>query len=250
MSGTDARPEFLRAIRGSDAVGSVVDGQPIAAREGRTDPTKVLCLTEVLWGIRWSDHLPRSVGDGVLVVPSSYDEAMPFIEAHFAAIFEDEGEGRFSQRSASGARTRYYRTVGDFFEFRQGDRTVALMIGTAQDWSTYFIRSLAALPGGPGQNAIRPFYYQLLEILRAAGVERVEADTSPSNLAMLQLFTRLRFNPSGTVLTDRWGAQLRFTKFLDTSAEEVFLNQFCTGVRYQRRAHPGRTPGMVKGETT
>ena len=39
------------------------------------------------------------------------------------------------------------------------------------------------------------------------------------------LLSRLRFNPSGTVLTDRWGALLKFTRFLDDAAEQVFLDE-------------------------
>jgi len=55
----------------------------------------------------------------------------------------------------------------------------------------------------------------LFEILKSAGVERIEADTSPGNFASMTVMTRLRFNLTGTVLSERWGAMMHFTKFLD-----------------------------------
>ena len=79
----------------------------------------------------------------------------------------------------------------------------------------------------------------LFEQLKRAGVERVEADTSPANMATMHLLTRLRFNMTGTTLSERWGAHVHFTKFLDERSEGVFLEQFCSGVKYQVR---GATP--------
>jgi hypothetical protein len=200
----------------------------------------VMRMTEALWGIRWEEILPYPIDHDVVVIASSFEESLPFIEANYARIFEEEGDTRFSCASNTDPRVRYYRTVGDFFEFKQGDRTVALLIGTAADWSTYYIRSAAALPEVQGKKLIQRFFPEMFAVLKAAGVERIEADTSPSNMATLHLLSRLRFNPTGTVLTDRWGAHIRFTRYLDDAAEQVFLDQFCTGVRYQRRRSPGR----------
>jgi hypothetical protein len=63
----------------------------------------------------------------------------------------------------------------------------------------------------------------------------LEADTSPSNLAVIHLLARDRYNPTGMVLTDRWGAHVKLTKFLADPAEDAFLRQFCTGINYQQR---------------
>jgi hypothetical protein len=77
-------------------------------------------------------------------------------------------------------------------------------------------------------------------VLGQAGVRRFELDTSPANMATIQVLTRLRFNVTGHITSERWGALLRLTKFLDERAEEVFLDSFCSGVRYQRRHRPVR----------
>ena len=176
-------------------------------------------LSETLWGIRWGDILPYQLSPEVVAVESSYDQALPFIEANYRAIFEDDGAQRFLTRRPGTAKARYYRNVGDFFEFKQGTRTVGLIVGTAIDWSTYYLRSVAALPEVHGKRVMQLFMPVLFSVLQTAGIERVETDTSPSNIAMLHLLSRLRFNPSGTVLTDRWGALMKFTLFLDKDAE-------------------------------
>jgi hypothetical protein len=47
---------------------------------------------------------------------------------------------------------------------------------------------------------------------------------------------------TGTTLSDRWGAQVKFTRFLDEESERIFLGQFCAGVRHQRRVRSAATP--------
>jgi hypothetical protein len=111
-----------------------------------------------------------------------------------------------------------------------------VVIGTPLDWSSYYIRTAALLPECQGRQPIQHFFSSLVfPILRSAGVERVELDVAPSNLAMMHVVTRLRFNASGTLLTERWGAHVHFTKFLDEDSERVFISQFCTGPKYQLR---------------
>jgi hypothetical protein len=236
------------------AVDSRIDGSrgeeppPESGRFKASVDSRPPLLSEALWGIRWREMLPRPVTKDVVVVPSSFEQARPFIEAHYSTIFEDDGVGRFLRSGATAALNRYYEAVGDFFEFKMGPRTVGLLIGTPTDWSTYYIRSAAALPEVQGKKVIQRFFPEMFAVLKAAGVERVEAETSPSNTATLHLLSRLRFNPSGTVLTDRWGALMRFTCFLDDAAEQVFLDQFCVGVRYQCRGRHGPWGGPSQGE--
>jgi hypothetical protein len=118
-----------------------------------------------------------------------------------------------------------------------------LLICTPLDWSSYYVRSAALLPEYQGRQAIQHFLSGVLfpELTRA-GVERVELDTSPSNLAMMHIATRLRFNPTGTLLTERWGALVHFTRYLAADSEQVFLDKFCAGPRYQTRG--ARSPEL------
>jgi hypothetical protein len=228
----------------------VGDPESRVARSAGPDELRVpaMRMTEALWGIRWDEILPHEIDADIVVLASSFERSLPFIEENYARIFEDGEDARFARVSKADPRVQYYRTVGDFFEFKQAERTVALLIGTAMDWSTYYIRSAAALPEVQGRKLIQRFFPEMFSVLKAAGVERVEADTSPCNMATLHLLSRLRFNPTGTVLSDRWGAMIKFTRYLDDAAEQVFLDQFCTGVRYQRRRHPGLRRASKTGE--
>jgi GNAT superfamily N-acetyltransferase len=211
---------------------------PAAARgnAGQAPAKGLRRLSEVLWNLDWSRLLPLDVGDGVVVTASSLEQALPFIQAHYAEIFEESPDDhRFWREPMSQARVRYYQQVGDFFEFKRAGQTIGLMIGTTTDWSTYYIRSAAVLGAYQGLHVIQRLVRVLCGWLREAGVSRVEIDTAPSNLAIIQILTRLRFNLSGTVLTERWGVNARFTKFLDDAAEDIFLRQYCSGVQYQLR---------------
>jgi RimJ/RimL family protein N-acetyltransferase len=220
----------------SRSMGAVAVSGEHALHTRRTDPADAVKLSRLLWDIDWRSWLPRRLTeDGIEFHLSSIEAAMPFVSAHYAEIFEQdlERDGFFSE-PFDGPKMRYYRTA-DVFEIRHAGRTIGLLIGAPSDWSTYYIRSMAVLPAYQGRQLPRCILPFLFERLAKAGVRRFEADTSPSNLVSVRSLTRLRFNITGTVLTERWGALLRFTKFVDEGAEEVFLDKFCSGVRYQQR---------------
>jgi hypothetical protein len=198
----------------------------------------------MLWGIDWSTLLPVDCGEGVVATLSNYDACAPFVRAHYARIFQDDGASPFASARLDPLRERYYRLAGDFFEFKCEGETIGLIVGTPADWSSYYIRSAAILPEYGRKNLIHGLLPLLFETLKAAGIERVEADTSPSNFIVLNILTKLKFNVTGTLLTDRWGAHLHLTRHLAEEREDVFLRQYCSGVRYQLQ---GRTPG---GEAT
>ncbi len=222
-----------------------VDSPPASERLPRAS------LSELLWQIDWTEHLPFEVTSGIVVHASTFERSTPFIREHYQTIFEENEESPFAARLA-GRKERYYRVAADFFEFKDGEATVGLLIGTPVDWSTYYIRSAAALPKYQGKKIIQRFFPKMFDVLREAGLERVEADTSPSNMATLHLLTRLRFNPTGSLLSDRWGAMVHFTRFLGEQSEDVFLRQFCTGVGYQlrERARRAAAPSEPDGRST
>lgn len=206
-------------------------------------------LSRAVWGLDWSEHLPTELPGEITVHESHYDGALPFIREHYAAIFEEEANGPFSSSRVSEAKERYYRLAGDFFELRHAERTVGLMICTLADWSTYYIRSAAILPACRGKKVMENLIAFLLPRLEAAGVERVEADIAPQNVASAMVLQHHGFHIGGTILTDRWGAHARLTRFLDPGREDVFLRQFCSGVRPRRRAESGasqRPPGSER----
>ena len=230
FGGVDERPVSSRSL-GAEAVSQGQD-LPVA----RADRPSQAKASRFLWGIDWAEWLPRRfTEDGIELCLSDIESAMPFISAHYAEIFEQDLErGRFFSEPFDGAKLRYYQTA-DVFEIKHSGRTVGLLIGAPSDWSTYYVRTMGVVPAYQGRQLPRVILPFLFERLGDVGVRRFEAETSPSNLASVLNLTRLRFNITGTVLTERWGALLRFTKFVDQEAEGVFLDKFCVGVRYQQR---------------
>jgi hypothetical protein len=193
-------------------------------------------LSTTLWGLDWSAHLPFTIGK-LTIEQSSYEAAAPFVREHYPTIFEEETSAApFSTSKLDSSKARYYQAIGDFFEFKAGARTVGLVVCTPLDWGTYYVRSAALLPEYQGFQPIQHFFSRLVfDVLQQAGVERVELDVAPSNLAMMHVVTRLRFNATGTLLSERWGAHVHFTKFLSPVSEHTFIEQFCSGPKYQLR---------------
>ena len=192
-------------------------------------------MSKKLWGVDWTTHLPFENG-GFQVKASSYERAAAFIGQHYAAVFEEEAGASPFATDLSAAKTQYYRIFGDFFDFYHGDELAGLLVCTPTDWSSYYIRSAALIPKYQGRRIVQQFYQDVMfPVLQGAGVERVEFDTSPANLAMMHIAARLRFNNTGTILSERFGAMVHFTKFLNGEKEDVFLQQFCSGVKYQLR---------------
>ncbi len=208
---------------------------PVSRTTEHTQPS----LTRELWGIDWNRYLPQKFR-GFSVISSSYDGVLPFIAAHYPTLFEEHSSAKAFGAQGHPAKERYYRAAGDFFEFQKEGETVGVVIGTALDWSSYYIRTAALLARHQGQAPIQAFFSEcVFPVLREASVERVELDVAPSNLAMMHVATRLRFNATGTLLTERWGAHVHFTKFLHEGAERVFVSQFCSGPKYQLREGAG-----------
>src|SRR6185436_13954973 len=104
------------------------------------------------------------VASGVTAHASSYDTALPFVRDHYAEIFQESADSPFAAGMGS-RKERYYRVAADFFEFKIAETTVGLLIGSAVDWSTYYIRSAAVLPEHQGKKIVQRFFPQMFDLL-------------------------------------------------------------------------------------
>lgn len=181
-------------------------------------------LSQRLWGLDWRAHLPFVV-DEFTVECVGFDEALPFIETHYAAIFGEQ-QARFLGDPFTGAKRRFCDEM-DVLAFRTSGETVGLLIGHPQDWSTYYMRSVAVLPAYRRRHLLTRVVQWTEGPLRAAGVERIEGDCSPANVAMTRMLSGLGYITTGTTNSERWGTMLRLSRFLRDEAEEVFARQFC-----------------------
>ncbi len=183
-------------------------------------------FSERIWGIDWRAELPWSHG-GIVAEVATFEEGLAFVEAHYPAIFGPLiGEARFVRDAMTPAKRRFGAEM-DVVAFRDGAATIGLWMAHPTDWSTYYLRSGGLLEAYRDRRIIGEFMQHVSGVLRRAGVDRFDAECSPSNLASMRLMTRLGWVVTSTTNSERWGAVVRCSKFLREEAEAVFLRQFC-----------------------
>jgi hypothetical protein len=186
-------------------------------------PTK--SASRRLWGLDWGRYLPWQI-DELTVRLGTFDEALPFVSERYAEIF-GPGDGRFFTEPMSEAKSRFCADA-DVFLFRVMGKTVGLVLAHPTDWSTYYVRSTALLAPYRARGVLPRFLEHFYGPLREAGVLRVESDSSPGNTPVIRLHVREGFVVTGSSNSERWGALLHFTKFLQEEPEGLFMRQFCS----------------------
>lgn len=176
-----------------------------------------------LWDLDWADHLPFVIGD-VTVELGSFDDGVAFFRDHYEEVFGKSQAGWFREE-LSDAKRRFMREM-DAFVFRRDGRTIGLAMAHPTDWSTYHVRLLALLPEFRERRITTDFEEHLCATLKSVGVTRCEAECSPANRPMVKVFLNQGWHLSATAQTDRFGTNLRFTRYLDENAEQVFCRQY------------------------
>lgn len=184
-------------------------------------------LTRRFWKFDLCDHMPRKLtSDGVCAERGEPQRVRAFLKDEFPVLTE-EAVAPIANADAALAKREYIETACDLVELRHEEKTVGVLVGAPEDWSSYYIRIFAVAQRYQRPTLIRRFGAEcIFEPLRAHHVQRVVADTSPCNLAMSRTLSELRFYATGHQLTDRWGPLVRYTKFLDPACEDAFLRRF------------------------
>jgi hypothetical protein len=184
-------------------------------------------LTKEFWGFDLYQDLPRRLtSDGVQAVPGELERVRAFLSRECPSLTQ-EGLGMAPSPRMQDAKRRYLCSACELIEVRQYDETVGVLVGAPEDWSTYYIRIFAFARNYRRRPVMRRFIDEcVFEPLRAQGVERVAADTSPANYTTSRALTDLRFYVTGQQLSDRWGPLVRYTKFLDPACEAAFCDRF------------------------
>jgi RimJ/RimL family protein N-acetyltransferase len=186
-------------------------------------------LSERYWGIDWAAELPW-IADEFRIDLSNFDEIASFFAEHGPEMFGKDAEGRWLQEPMGPAKLQFLRE-SDVLAFRHDEKLVGYLLGQPSDWSSYYVRSLTILPRWRGQGLIAAIAAGLDRTLRTAGVQRIEADTASDNAAMALGFLRHGWVATGFNNSDRWGATVRYTRYLTDEATAVFRNQYCLDVR-------------------
>lgn len=208
------------------------------ARLDVATPPAPLRLSEEIFGVEWSRHLPCPLGDGGAVLRvADHAAVQAFVREHRDALVAPELAGsRFADLEENAElKARFCARAMDSFVVENEGRTVGVFVGQPWDWSSYYMRYFAMLPGQRGFRTAMGIVDCFVPILRSAEIERLELDVSVSHLGQLQRMIGSGFYVTGTLQTERWGAMVHMTRFLSEPHEQVFLDQFSAGIRSRPR---------------
>lgn len=198
-----------------------------------------ITLSEYIFDLRWASHFPLSFAGNETVELVDFLTAQNFILQHSEEVFEVERWGhRFFVENNTPSKVRYYEKIADHFLFKINGQAIGLVVGTLIDGHSYYLRYGMILKSFQNSGRIQKFVAHIMTILKRHGLHRLETDISPSNLINIHVFNKLEFNISGLGLSERWGSLVHFTKILNEDAENIFLEQFCTGPRPQKALRP------------
>lgn len=217
-------PGFERAV-----LSSAPDAAPASCEAAAEPITGVVAapLSKALWGVDLKQGLPRVLSsDGIVAVAGELSRVREFVSNEFPS-FQEESLGGAPNVNIVNAKRCYFERACDFIELQHDGRTIGVLIGDPEDWSTYYIRVYGIVQAYQRPALVRRFIREcLFERLALHHVERVVAETSPANLAMARTFSEQHFHVTGHQLSDRWGPLVRYTKFLDPAREAAFLERF------------------------
>lgn len=219
MPGVNRAPSSLAPT--APAISSADREEPVCL------PLLVTSLSATLWGLDLSQGLPRVLSqDGIIATPGDLTRVRTFIAEEFPS-FGEESLGATPSETIIDAKRWYLRSACDAIELRHEGRTIGVLVGAPEDWSSYYVRVCAVLQTYQRPGLVRRFLREcLFDLLARHHVERVTADASPANLAVARWFSEMHFHVTGHQLSDRWGPLVRYTKFLDPACEAAFLRRF------------------------
>lgn len=187
----------------------------------------VRSLSRDILEIDWCAHVPWVMDGGIRLELATLHETLEFMRLYYGTIFGADGtDHRFFAETLTPAKVRFLE-ASDRFAFREGTRTVGLLVGQPLDWSTYYWRTVAFVPEHQGRGLLSAALERTDAVMRDAGVVRVEGEAAPNNQRQLRLLIRLGYCVTGSVNSERWGTLLRLTRFLAPQAQECFVGQFC-----------------------
>lgn len=187
---------------------------------GAPERASVVRASERLWNLRW----PTRQFGTTSISPATFSDAASFVAEHYPKIFPSQ-PGLWLEEKMTAAKRRFLEE-SDVLLFRDEGRIIGICVCNPVDWATYYIRTLAILPEHRRRNIVDELGVLFDETLRCAGVERIEAETAPSNVVMNRFFLGHGWMVTATVNSERWGTLLRYTKFLTSESERTFRRQF------------------------
>jgi len=203
-------------------------------------------LSDEFWNLELARGLPRVITrDGIEIAAGEIERIRDFLKTVFPTLTEEGLGAAPLEPSVAHTKRWYLGAASDLLELRKRGETIGVMIGSPEDWSTYYIRIYAVSPEHQRSIVTGRFAKFLLDRLAECGVQRVVTDTSPANTSAALRLSELQFRVTGQQLSERYGPLIRYTKFLDPAAEAAFLARFAGSApprATRTRTRKGATP--------
>jgi hypothetical protein len=138
-------------------------------------------LSAQLWGMDFNALLPRTLSPhGTRAVVGEIARIRTFLSARFP-ILTEEALGTRSSPFVGDAKRRYLTSTCDLIELRHGDETVGAFVGAPEDWSTYYVRTLAVAREFQEPALVRKLIREcIFAPLQACGVQRIVLRHGPT----------------------------------------------------------------------
>lgn len=183
-------------------------------------------MTEIVWGLDWKNHLPLNLGNYELV-QSDFNEfsALKKLPNSFFITAESTNDS-FVKDTASVSKEEYLKLVSDFFTIKKDGEVVGVVVCEILDWSTYYLRYITVAKEHRSQNLTSLFVKAVEQTLHLYSVDKITCDVSPSNLRQVSRMSQAGYVYTGNILSERFGANMRLTKFLNDESWKVFNQNF------------------------
>lgn len=198
-------------------------------------------LSEIVLGLDWRKHLPISMGDYTLNI-STADEFYQLKKSPSTFLVTSENsDDNFIKDINSDLKDRYLRHACDFFIFKKNTEVVGTVICEIQDWTTYYLRYITINPEHRNNNLTLSFVKAIEHILQNYKIEKITCDVSPTNLGQVSRMSQAGYVYTGNVLSERFGANIRLTKFIKDDCWKAYNQNFIQ--RFYKEKHI--TPQMA-----
>ncbi len=186
----------------------------------------IVKISQVIWGIIWEEYFPLKIGDYSIEV-SSQKEFNEIKNASESFIVSSENSNdTFIKELSSVAKFKYLEMASDFFKFKYKNEIVGVVVCEAGDWSSYYLRYIYIDKNHRSNKLTIEFVNAIESVLRNYKVDKVICDVSTGNLSQLSRMSDLSFICTGNMLSERFGAMIKMTKFLDEKSLHVFTSHF------------------------
>lgn len=190
-------------------------------------------LSRLIFGLDWTKHLPVTWGDFSLEVSNfeEFDELKRSTNSFL--ITNENGNAAFLRDKDAVHKDNYLKYASDFFTLRHREQVIGAIICDVMDWSTYYLRYIFIHQDYRSHNLTLKFVQEVEKVLRAYPFDKITCDISPAHLGQMTRMSQAGYITTGNILSERFGANLRLTKFLKEESWNVF-NQNFISMFYQR----------------